>query len=153
MPRRPRRLASLLLLPALILIGCGSTAHPTRSAASLLTGTHAGPIPAAQLPRAAGVADRFAAAYARSVYRLHVPRLPEATLELQRRIEAVAVRVPPARVGLRPRALSVVLEPQNAVALRGRVTIGDGRSTPFSVGFLLERRGLRWLAVAISAPS
>jgi hypothetical protein len=147
-------IAVLLLLTALGAAGCGGHASSRAEGnASLLFGSRGGPIAASQLSRAAAVADRFAAAYARAAYLPHPPPLPAATPALQRRIEAAAVRVPPARLGLRPRALSVAIEARSAVALSGSVRISDGRSPPFSVGFLVEHRDSRWRVVAISPPS
>lgn len=149
-----KAIVGLMVVAVLFAGGCGpSGARSAGGSATLVFGARNGPIGGSQLTRAASVADRFAAAYARSVYRLYPPRFPEATPELQRRIEAAAVRVPPARLGLHPRALSVAIEAQSAGALSASVRIGDGRSPPFSVAFLLERRGSRWQAVAISPPS
>ena len=106
-------IAVLLLATALGAAGCGAPASGRAEGnASLLFGGRGGPIAASQLARAAAVAKRFAAAYSRAVYLPHPPPLPAATPTLQRRIEAAAVRVPPARLGLRPRALSVAIEPQ-----------------------------------------
>jgi len=147
-------IAVLLLIAALGAAGCGAPASGRAEGnASLVFGGRGDPIAASQLARAAAVANRFAAAYARAVYLPFPPRLPEATPTLQRRIEAAAVRVPPARLSLRPRALSVAIEPQSAVALDASVRIGDGHSPPFSVGFLVEHRDSRWRVVAISPPS
>jgi hypothetical protein len=145
---------ALMVLAALGAGGCGpSGARRAERNVSLVFGGRGGPIAASQLDHAASVADRFAAAYARAVYLSHPPRLPGATPALQRRIEAAAVRVPPARLGLHPHALSVAIEAQSPVALSASVRIGDGRSPTFSVGFLIELRGSRWRVVGISPPS
>ena len=150
----PLAIVALMVLAALGAGGCGpSGARRAGGNVSLVFGGRAGPIAASQLDHAASVADRFAAAYARAVYLPHPPRLPEVTPTLQRRIEAAAVRVPPARLGLRPRALSVAIEAQSTGALSASVRIGDGRSPPFSVAFLLELHDSRWRVVAISPPS
>ncbi len=150
----PVAIVALMVLAALGAGGCGpSGARRAGRNVSLVFGVRAGPIAAFQLDHAASVADRFAAAYARAVYLVHPPRLPEATPTLQRRIETAAVRVPPARLRLRPRALSVAIEAQSARALNASVRIGDGRSPPFSVAFLVEHRDSRWRVVAISPPS
>lgn len=152
-PCRRRAGASLgLALLAVALIGCSSGDTNTQARSSLLSGSRGGPLAAVQLAPAARLARRFATAYARSIYRRRPPRLPGATAALRRDLAAAASRVPPARRGLHPRALAVALRPRGA-ALAGVVKIGDGRSPPFAVGFLVRKQGSRWRVVAISPPS
>lgn len=153
-PCRRRAGASLgLALLAVALAGCSSGGTDTQAGSSLLSGTRGGSIAAAQLAPAAHVARRFAYAYARSIYRRRLPRLPETTAALRRDLSAAASRVPPTRRGLHPRALAVTLRPQGAEALAGVVKIGDGRSPPFSVSFLVRKQGSGWRVVTISPPS
>jgi hypothetical protein len=151
---RHRAGASLgLALLAVALGGCSSgDTNNTQAHSPLLSGTRGGSIAAGQLPPAARAARRFAYAYARSIYRRRPPQLPGATAALRRDLSAAASRVPPARRGLHPRALAVTLRPHGA-ALAGVVKVGDGRSPPFSVGFLVRKQGSRWRVTAISPPS
>jgi hypothetical protein len=149
---RRRAGASLGLALLALVVGCSSGDTTTQAGSSLLSGTRGGSIAAEQLAPAARIARRFAYAYARSIYQWRPPRLPGATAALRRELSAAASRVPPARRGLRPRALAVTLRPRGA-ALAGVVEIGDGRSPPFSVGFLVRKQGSRWRVVAISPPS
>jgi hypothetical protein len=135
------------------LVGCSSGDTNTQAGSSLLSGTRGGSIATEQLAPVARVARRFAYAYVRSIYRRHPPRLPGATAALRRDLSAAASRVPPARRGLHPRALAVTLRPRGAAALAGTVEIGDGRSPPFSVGFLVRKQGSRWRVTTISPPS
>jgi len=152
-PCRRRAGASLgLALLALALVGCSSGDTNTQTRSSLLSGPRGGPLAAMQLAPAAHLARRFAFAYARSIYRRYPPRMPGATTALRRDLSAAASRVPPARRGLHPHALAVNLRPRGA-ALAGVVKIGDGRSPPFAVGFLVRKQGSRWRVVAISPPS
>jgi hypothetical protein len=99
------------------------------------------------------LAHRFADAYARSAYRRQSHRLPGATAAVERHLAAAASRVPPARRGLRPRALALSLRARDARTLDASVEIADGHSPPFSVGFTLKLRGKRWRVVAVSPPS
>jgi hypothetical protein len=150
-----RRRASVsvgLALLVLALVGCSSGDPDAAPDSSLLSGTRGGSIAAEQLAPAARIAHGFAVAYARSIYRRHPPQLPGATAFLRRDLLAAASRVPPAQRVLHPRALAVTLRPQG-VALAAVVEIGDGRSPPFSVGFLVRKQGSRWRVVAISPPS
>jgi hypothetical protein len=117
-----------------------------------LSGARGGSVATDQLAPAARVAHLFAYAYARSIYRRRPPRLPGASAALRRDLLAAASRVPRARRGLHPRALAVTLRPRGAAALAGMVKIGDGRSPPFSVGFLVRKQGSRWRVVTISPP-
>ena len=151
-PCRHRAEASLgLALLAFAFVGCSSGDTNTQAGSSLLSGRRGGSVAAQRLAPAARVAHRFASVYARSVYRRHPPPLPGATTALRRDLAAAASRVPPARRGLHPRALAVTLRPRGA-ALTGVVEIGDGRSPPFSVGFLVRKQGSRWRVVTISPP-
>jgi len=145
--RRHLRVSSVLaLLPICLLhAGCGARAPSTGGAPALVVSGRGGSVAASQL------AHRFAFAYARSIYRRRPPRLPGATAALRRDLAVAASRVPPARRGLHPRALAVTLRPRGA-ALAGVVEIGDGRSPPFSVGFLIRKQGSRWRVVTISPP-
>ena len=150
---RCRAGASLGLgLLAVALVGCSSGDTNPEARSSLLSGSRGGPVTVAQLAPAARIAHRFAFAYARSIYQRRPPRLPGTAAALRRDLAAAASRVPPARRGLRPRALAVTLRPR-AAALAGVVEIGDGRSPPFSVGFVVRKRGSRWRVVTISPPS
>jgi hypothetical protein len=152
-PCRRRAGASFgLALLAVAFVGCSSGEPHTHTRSSLLSGTGGGSIAAGQRPPAARVARRFAYAYARSIYKRHPPRLPGATAALRRDLLAAASRVPPARRGFHPRALAVTLRPRDD-ALAGVVMIGDGRSPPFTVGFVVRRQDSRWRVVAISPPS
>lgn len=152
-PCRRRATASLgLALLAVALGGCSSGGTNTQAGSSLLSGTRGGSLAAGQLAAAAHVAHRFAYAYARSIYRRRPPSLPGTTTALRRDLSAAASRVPPARRSLHPRALAVTLRPRGA-ALAGLVEIGDGRSPPFSVGFLVRKQGSRWRVVTISPPA
>jgi hypothetical protein len=153
-PSCRRRVGALLGLALLAsaLVGCAAGETNTQASSSLLSGTRGGSIAAQRLAPAARVARRFASVYAHSIYRRRPPRLPGATAALRRDLAAAASRVPPARRGLRPRALAVTLRPRGA-ALAGVVEIGDGRSPPFSVGFLVRKQGSRWRVVTISSPS
>jgi hypothetical protein len=140
------------LVLAVAFVGCSSGDQHTSASSSLLSGTRRGAIAAEQLAPAARLARRFAAAYARTVYRRRPARLPGATAALRRDLAAASSRVPPARRGLHPRALAVTVEPRDAATLAAEVEIGDGHSPPFSVGFLVKRSGSRWRVVAISPP-
>ena len=145
---RLRRASTVLaLLPICLLhAGCGVRAPSTGGAPVLVVGGRGGSVAASRLAR------RFAFAYARSIYRRRPPRLPGVTAALRRDLAAAASRVPPARRGLHPRALAVTLWPHGS-ALAGVVKIGDGRSPPFAVGFLVRKQGSRWRVVTISPPS
>lgn len=139
-----------LALLAAAVVGCSSSDTHTEAGSSLLSGTRSGSIAAGQLALAARIARQFADAYARSIYQRRPPRLPGAAASLRRDLLAAASRVPPARRGLHPRALAVTLRPRHA-ALAGVVEIGDGRSPPFSVGFLVQKQGSRWRVTTISS--
>lgn len=149
----PPRLRALLALGASVcLLGCASGGHHVRASSSLVAGKRAGPIPAAQLAPAADLAERFASAYARSIYLPRPPRLPGATSGVQRQLREAARRVPPARRGRHPHLASLRLELKAAGVLAASVAIDDGHGPVFSVGFNVQRRGSRWWVVAISPP-
>lgn len=152
--RRPAGAVALIAAPLLVLAlgGCGSSARSSHSERMLLTGTGQDAIASRQLAPAAGLAQRFATAYARGVYHRRPAHLPGVTTALKRDLSAAAAKVPPTRRGLHPRALSVMLEPRSANSLAATVRIGDGHSPPFSVGFLVERRRAGWRVVSISPP-
>ncbi len=143
---------ALALSAALLRIGCGSAYQRPPATSPMLLGTGATPIPAADLAPASRLSHRFANAYARSVYRRSLGRLPGATTALTRRLAQAAGRVSAARRHLRPRALEIVLRPAKADALQDSVEIGDGRFPAFSVGFTLEKRDRGWHVVSVSAP-
>ena len=152
-PRRSfLRFGALPLVALAALSGCSSGQAGAPTGTPLLSGTRGGALATEQLVPAVRLAQRFAAAYARSVYQRRPARLPGASAALRREIAAASSRVPPARRGLHPRALAVSVEPRDARTLAGAVKIGDGRSPPFSVGFLVKRSGGRWRVVAVSAP-
>jgi hypothetical protein len=142
--------AALVVLAGAV-VGCAGSGQPSSPDSSLLSG-HGGPIAAQGLAPAARLARSFAAAYARGVYRQHPAQLPGETAGLSEDLAAAATRVPPARRGLHPHALAVRLEPRDGKTLAASVEIGDGRSVPFSVGFLVQKRGLGWRVVSISSP-
>ena len=133
------------------LLGCAEGGQSRSPDSSLLSGQR-GAISTRRLAPAARLARRFALAYAASVYRRHPPQLPGATAGLDKDLAVAATRVPAARRGLRPHALAVTLEPRSETTLAASVKIGDGRSVPFSVVFLVKKRGPRWRVVSISAP-
>jgi hypothetical protein len=148
-----RRSRSALLALALIALGgCGDGGGEHSSPAPLISGARPAPIPAAQLSAASTAARRFGEAYARTIYQRNPPPLPEASAGAQRSIRVAARRVPPARRGWSPHAAAVQVEPESAGRLHAAVTIADGHSPPFSVGFLIERRGSSWRITSISPP-
>jgi hypothetical protein len=133
------------------LLGCGGGSGQPSADSSLLSG-NGGPIGTQRLAPAARLAHRFAAAYARSVYHRHAVPLPGETAGLSEDLAAAATRVPPTRRGLHPHALAVRLELRDGRTLAASVQIGDGRSLPFSVGFIVKKRGPGWRVVSISPP-
>lgn len=141
-----------LVVVAAAIVGCAGDGDWTSSPGSSLLSGKGEPIAMHRFAPAARLAHRFAAAYARSVYRRQPPRLPGATAGLSEDLAAAASRVPPARRGLHPHALAVRLEPRGGGTLAASVEIGDGRSAPFSIGFLVKQRGPSWRVVSISAP-
>jgi hypothetical protein len=148
MPARRARLLALSI--ALALGGCGAP-PPTTDPSPLLHGALA-PISPGQFEHAAHTARRFAVAYARSIYDPSPPQLPALTRSVAASLATAAVRVPPARVGRDAHLAALRLTPVSKTRLEAGATIADGRSTPFTVGFALERRGGRWLITAISPP-
>ncbi len=146
-----RPLAALALLAPLLALGaCGTTRDP-QPTDPLLTGARA-PILPVQFERAASTAHRFATAYARSIYRRHPPPLPGATPGLAARLRATATRVPPSRRHLHPQLGGLRLDPESANRIDAVLTVLDGRSLPFTVGFELNHRGQHWLVTSISPP-
>jgi hypothetical protein len=150
-PAFPCLFASLAIVLATAAAGCSSNSGPSPDSASLLTGDRRANV-AQYFAPAARIAHRFAVAYARSVYLRRPVRLPGVTAALAHRLATAAARVPPARRGLHPWALAVALRPRDAKTLAGAVEIGDGRSPPFSVGFLVKQLGSRWRVISISPP-
>jgi hypothetical protein len=146
-----RLLALAPALLALALAGCGAGSDGDGGGSALVSGSRGGS--AATLADAARIAHRFAGRYAPLVYRRHLPQLPGATSAVMRELDIAAERVPRRRRGLRPRPLGLDLEPLGASGLHARLSIGDGRSPAFTVGFTVGRRGSRWRVVAISPPS
>ena len=146
---RPALLSAIVL--SLTLGACAAPDPPRPPDTHLLTGAHA-PLEAAALRAARVSARRFATAYARSIYDPSPPRLPASTTEVALAIRAAASRIPPSRRGLRPHAAALTLHPLDHRHASAAVTIDDGRSPPFSVGFTIERRRSRWLVTAISPP-
>lgn len=146
----PRR-AHLFALGALAIAGCGSAGTDPDRSALLLAGTKA-PVSFARLDAAQTSARRFAAAYAKALYDPTPPQLPAVTSGVERAIRTAAARIPPARLGLRARDGALNLVPETPTRVRAAVSLADGRSPPFSVGFTLERRRGRWRVTAISPP-
>ena len=141
----------VLVVVAAAFLGCSGGGRQSSADSPLLSG-NGGPIGTQRLAPAARLAHRFAAAYARSVYRRHLMPLPGETARLSEDLAAAATRVPPTRRGLHPHALAVQLEPRDGETLAASVEIGDGRSVPFSVGFIVQKRGPGWRVVSISPP-
>jgi hypothetical protein len=151
--RRPASVAVSLVLICALHAGCGASAPSPRAESALVAGSASGPAAGPRLAPAARLARRFAIAYARCAYLRRPPRLPGAMAAVSREVALAAQRVPPNRRRLRPRLLSLALQPEGVAALSASAEIGDGRSPPFSVGFTLERRVGRWRVVSISPPS
>jgi hypothetical protein len=151
--RAVRGIAGLTAL-AVLCAGCsGPAAHSPAGSSSLLTGERGGPMLSDSVGSAARLAHRFADAYARSAYRSPPHQLPGATAAVERHLAAAAIRVPPARRDLRPRAIALILRARGVSTLDASLEIADGRSPPFSIGFTLKLRGERWRVVAVSLPS
>lgn len=136
---------------SLTLAACASPDPPHPSAAHLLSGARA-PLGPNALALARASARRFASAYARSIYDPSPPHLPAATPAVNATILAAAARIPPSRLRLHPRAATLLFHPLDRHHVSAALTIEDGRSPPFSVGFTLEHRRRRWLVTAISPP-
>lgn len=153
--KEARRLAPMLglLLAIAVAAGCGGAANGERPpAAPLLQGARGSAIDLADRDAAARLATQFGSAYARAVYQRHPPRLPGATRALDRLLAEAATRVPASRRHLHPRPVGLSLILMAPTVLHGSVSIADGHSPPFSVGFTLEKRGARWGVVAASPP-
>lgn len=150
-PNARLRTALAALAALLALNACSSTGEEPHSPDPLLIGSRA-PIPRAQLNRATAAAHRFGSAYARSIYRAQPPPLPGATPQVTATLRTAAARVPPDRRDLHPRAGQLRLDPESATRAHAALTILDGRSPPFTVGFDLTRRGPAWRITAISPP-
>jgi len=136
----------------LLLLGCGSAGHGDLSSSSLVVGRRAAPIPPVQLAVAAKVARRFGSAYAQVAYARRPPRLPSATLAVDRHVASSARGVPSARRRLHPHAAGFHLALSDASHVKASVEVGDDHFAPFSVGFTVERRAIGWIVVSISAP-
>lgn len=150
---RPRPFALLLALgAALPLLGCGAAEEHAPSSSYLVVGERAAPVPLAQLASAAQLAERFARAYARTVYLARPPSLPGASAALSRDLRAGAHRVPVARRRLHPRLADLHLSIASAGRLDASLLVVDNHSPMFSVGFSLARRAGGWRVVSISAP-
>lgn len=152
----PRRqpvvaLASVLLVIGLLQPGCGASAPSKRPGSEPLAGGK-GAVLDPELARGARLAQRFAAAYARSAYRRKPPPLPGAIVAVRRSLLAAAARVPEARHQLHPRARGLALQAHNRTTLAASVRVSDGRFPSFSVGFTVRRVGNRWRVIAISPP-
>jgi hypothetical protein len=149
--RTLRRL--LVFTPPLLVLaigGCGAGSRGDRGGAPLVSGSRGGST--AMLVGAARSAHRFAGRYGPLIYRRHLPQLPEATSAVMHQLELAAERVPPRRRALHPRPLGLALEPRGLGTLHARLSIGDGHSPVFSVGFTVARRAGHWSVVAISPP-
>lgn len=144
--------ALLLTVVCALEAGCGASAPPPRAAPVLAAGRPAGWVAGPQLAAGAHLAKRFAAAYARGAYLRRPLGVPGATASVNRELALAAKRVPPDRRRLRPRLLSLALQPEHAATLSAGARIGDGRSPPFSIAFTVSRVGGRWRVVAISLP-
>ncbi len=107
---------------------------------------------AKKLAPAAAVARRFAAAYAGSLYRRRLPRLPDATAAVRAQLEVAALRVPPQRRGRRAVVDSLRFNIADRGQLRGNLGIADGISPSFSIGFTVALRAGRWRVVSVSTP-
>ncbi len=136
----------------LLLLGCGSAGHGDPSSSSLVVGERAAPIPPVQLAVAARVARRFADAYAEAAYLRRPPRLPDASLAVDRHVALSARRVPSSRRALHPHAAGFRLALSDLSHVEASVEVEDGHFPPFSVGFTVERRAVGWLVVSISTP-
>src|SRR5262245_32458745 len=124
---------------SLALAACARQDMTDPRATHLITGTGA-LVPAA----ARASARRFASAYARSIYDPTPPRVPATTPEVALALRAAGSRIPPSRRGLTPRAAGLIFRPIDGDRVSAAMTIDDGRSPPFSVGFTLALRDGRW---------
>lgn len=140
-------LGALLLLP-----GCGSPSSQEPQSLALVAGGRAVPLPPVQLARAASVAERFGAVYARSIYRTRRPSLPGASPAVEADLAAAASRVPLGRRRLRPRAGEIALQALSPDRVEASVEVLDGRSPPFAIAFTMRQIAGAWLVVSISSP-
>jgi hypothetical protein len=137
---------------ALVVASCGGAPSGRHPGDSLIVGRRGASIEPAALSAGAELASRFARAYARAAYLPFPPPLPGESAAVARALGAAADRVPPARRRLRPRLNGLQLSPLGATGLRASATITDRRDPPFSIGFVLRRRGGRWLITTVSPP-
>jgi hypothetical protein len=142
------RLALISAIALSLSLGACARQDSTDSRATgLITGTRA-PVPAA----ARASARRFASAYAPSIYDPSPSPVPTTTPEVALALRAAASRIPPSRRGLTPRAAGLALRPIDADRVNAALTVDDGRSPPFTVGFALGLRDGRWRVIQISPP-
>ena len=88
-----RRLGTgVVLALAIAASGCSSGVEHASSSPSLLSGNRGQSVSAEGLSPAAHLADRFAIAYARTVYRRRPPPVPGVTFALARELAAAATR-------------------------------------------------------------
>jgi hypothetical protein len=137
---------------ALAMAGCGGAGSGRNPGDSLVAGRRGPSIDPAALSAGAELARRFARAYARAAYMRFAPPLPGESAAVARALSAAADHVPSARRALRPRLAGLQLSPVGASALRASAAITDRRDPPFSIGFVLRRRGGRWLITTVSPP-
>jgi hypothetical protein len=137
---------------ACVLAGCGGAGPEVHPVRGLVAGRRGSPGDPALFRAGAELAGRFSRAYARSAYLRLPPPLPGESAAVAGALRAAAERVPPARRRLRPRLTGVQLSRLGASAIRAKATIADRRDPPFSIGFVLQRRGGRWLITTVSLP-
>jgi hypothetical protein len=147
--RMPRPLALVALAALVYLPGCGAVGRRPASS-SLVAGRRAGPISRAQLAAATAVGERFATAYARSVYLVRPPRLAGVTAPVERQLQQSAGRVPPDRRGLRVSVRDLHLTVRDSRSIDGGATFDDHRNPPFGIGFTLVYSGSAWRIVSAS---
>jgi hypothetical protein len=141
---------------AVALTGCAGEAevHRPPGVGSRLTFGDRGPsVETAALRAGAALARRFAHAYARAAYRRRPPSLPGESSAVARTLRAAGLVVPPARRHLRPRLAGLRIFPLAPGVLRASAEVTDRRDPPFTIGFVLRRRGGRWLITTVSAPN
>ena len=148
----PLPFALIALGALLLLLGCGSPSSQEPVSHSLVAGGRAVPLPPVQLAHAATSARRFGSAYARSIYRRSHTRLPLASPQVERDLQAASTRVPLERRDLRPHAGKIALQAIGPGRVQASVEVIDGRSAPFAVAFTLRRARGIWLVIAISPP-
>jgi hypothetical protein len=133
---RPRTAISLGVL-ALALTGCAGDAgvHHLSDRRGRLTFGDRGPsVGTAALAACGRLARRFADAYARVAYLRRPPSLPGESPAVARTLRTAALLVPSVRRHLQPRLVGL-------------------RIYPLAPGFVLRRRGGRWLITTISIPN